>query len=166
MVCDLGKVVYGHCPVCGAPGRARERRLGGNDICERGCVYPSAKAVGGVAEPSGPSSPDGSIVYAETRGKMEMVLHEYGPPQWGSMPFPAFGAGIRSMIDDLATRGFLRRQMTMRVGLSLYTWINDCAKKAGGSDEYAVEGLCGVRVVPNPEKHPWHFDVSASVEKP
>ena len=36
---------YGYCPKCGAPGRQREKRPGGNDICENGCVYPSASAV-------------------------------------------------------------------------------------------------------------------------
>lgn len=35
---------YGICPVCGAQGKTRERRPGGNDTCENGHVYPSAKA--------------------------------------------------------------------------------------------------------------------------
>lgn len=38
---------YGNCPLCGAPGVTRERRLGGNDRCERGHTYPSAKAMDG-----------------------------------------------------------------------------------------------------------------------
>lgn len=37
--------VYGYCPKCGAPGVMRERRLNGNDTCEKGHVYPSASAV-------------------------------------------------------------------------------------------------------------------------
>lgn len=36
---------YGYCPKCGAPGKKRERRPNGNDICENGCVYPSRDAV-------------------------------------------------------------------------------------------------------------------------
>lgn len=32
---------YGYCPICGAPGKSRERRLNGNDICENGHAYPS-----------------------------------------------------------------------------------------------------------------------------
>jgi len=36
---------YGYCPVCGAVGVTRERRLNGNDKCENGHVYPSKDAV-------------------------------------------------------------------------------------------------------------------------
>lgn len=35
---------YGYCPTCGAPGIARERRLNGNDQCEKGHDYPSSSA--------------------------------------------------------------------------------------------------------------------------
>ena len=35
---------YGLCPICGAPGKFRERRPWGNDICEAGHSYPSAQA--------------------------------------------------------------------------------------------------------------------------
>jgi len=35
---------YGNCPVCGAPGQTRERRLGGNDTCADGHTYPSRAA--------------------------------------------------------------------------------------------------------------------------
>lgn len=37
--------LYGYCPKCGAPGKMRERRLNGNDICQNGHTYPSASAV-------------------------------------------------------------------------------------------------------------------------
>jgi len=33
--------MYGHCPMCGAKGVSRERRLNGNDLCESGHIYPS-----------------------------------------------------------------------------------------------------------------------------
>ena len=36
---------YGFCPICGAPGVFRERRLNGNDSCERGHDYPSSTAL-------------------------------------------------------------------------------------------------------------------------
>ena len=36
---------YGFCPHCGAPGKARERRPNGDDLCERGHRYPSRDAV-------------------------------------------------------------------------------------------------------------------------
>lgn len=36
---------YGFCPKCGARGVARERRYGGNDTCENGCVYSSDDAI-------------------------------------------------------------------------------------------------------------------------
>lgn len=39
------KLLYGYCPKCGAPGKKRERRPNGNDICENGCVYPSRDAL-------------------------------------------------------------------------------------------------------------------------
>ena len=39
----------GHCPLCGSPGVARERRPGGDDTCGKGHVYPSRSA---TAEPS------------------------------------------------------------------------------------------------------------------
>lgn len=32
---------YGFCPICGERGISRERRMGGNDTCENGHVYPS-----------------------------------------------------------------------------------------------------------------------------
>ena len=35
---------YGYCPKCGAPGRTRERRPNGNDLCENGHLYPSRQA--------------------------------------------------------------------------------------------------------------------------
>ena len=36
---------YGYCPICGAIGVLRERRLNGNDTCENGHVYASRDAV-------------------------------------------------------------------------------------------------------------------------
>lgn len=36
---------YGFCPICGAPGKMRERGFNGNDRCEAGHVYPSAKSL-------------------------------------------------------------------------------------------------------------------------
>ena len=36
---------YGFCPKCGAPGKARERRLNGNDICTNNDTYPSSSAI-------------------------------------------------------------------------------------------------------------------------
>lgn len=36
---------YGFCPKCGKPGRLRERRPNGNDVCEGDHVYPSAEAI-------------------------------------------------------------------------------------------------------------------------
>jgi hypothetical protein len=33
--------MYGHCPMCGAKGVNRERRLNGNDLCASGHIYPS-----------------------------------------------------------------------------------------------------------------------------
>jgi len=35
---------YGKCPICGADGIKRERRMAGNDICKNGHTYPSADA--------------------------------------------------------------------------------------------------------------------------
>ncbi len=37
--------VYGYCPFCKAPGVKRERRIDGDDTCEKGHVYPSKDAV-------------------------------------------------------------------------------------------------------------------------
>lgn len=36
---------YGLCPYCGSAGKTRERRLNGNDTCERGHTYPSSQSV-------------------------------------------------------------------------------------------------------------------------
>lgn len=36
---------YGLCPLCGAPGKTRERRLDGNDTCVNGHTYPSKDAL-------------------------------------------------------------------------------------------------------------------------
>ena len=33
--------MYGYCPMCGAKGVSRERRLNGNDLCASGHIYPS-----------------------------------------------------------------------------------------------------------------------------
>ncbi len=35
---------YGYCPICGSPGRYRERRPNGNDKCHNGHTYPSRSA--------------------------------------------------------------------------------------------------------------------------
>lgn len=40
-----GTVVLGYCPLCGAPGVARERTPGGNDLCRSGHAYPSSSAL-------------------------------------------------------------------------------------------------------------------------
>lgn len=40
----MKKVLYGYCPVCGAPGRTRERRPNGDDTCENRHKYPSKDA--------------------------------------------------------------------------------------------------------------------------
>jgi hypothetical protein len=37
--------MYGHCPLCRAKGVSRERRLNGNDLCERGHIYPSRDSI-------------------------------------------------------------------------------------------------------------------------
>lgn len=46
----MNKDVYGYCPACGARGKQRERRINGNDTCERGHVYPSRDAVPATEE--------------------------------------------------------------------------------------------------------------------
>jgi hypothetical protein len=35
----------GFCPICGAPGRSREKRPNGDDLCEAGHSYPSSSAL-------------------------------------------------------------------------------------------------------------------------
>jgi len=45
----------GFCPLCGAPGKLRERRLNGNDTCENGHVYASRDA---LTEPPPPKCPE------------------------------------------------------------------------------------------------------------
>ena len=35
---------YGYCPICGSPGKSRERRPNGNDKCHNGHTYPSHNA--------------------------------------------------------------------------------------------------------------------------
>lgn len=37
-------MIYGFCPLCGAPGKMRERRMDGNDTCTGGHVYPTRLA--------------------------------------------------------------------------------------------------------------------------
>jgi endogenous inhibitor of DNA gyrase (YacG/DUF329 family) len=41
---------YGFCPICGANGITRERRLDGNDRCSAGHTYPSRNSVGEVRQ--------------------------------------------------------------------------------------------------------------------
>jgi ribosomal protein S17E len=36
---------YGYCPICGAKGKSRERRINGDDRCENDHVYPSSTAL-------------------------------------------------------------------------------------------------------------------------
>ncbi len=36
---------YGYCPTCASPGKSRERRPGGNDVCMSGHTYPSNASV-------------------------------------------------------------------------------------------------------------------------
>lgn len=42
---------YGPCPICGAAGVSRERRLNGNDKCANGHTYPSSGAMHDAALP-------------------------------------------------------------------------------------------------------------------
>jgi hypothetical protein len=42
---DENENLYGRCPVCGAPGKTRERRPNGNDVCHNGHTYPSSTAI-------------------------------------------------------------------------------------------------------------------------
>ncbi len=44
---------YGYCPICGAPGVQRERRINGDDECANGHKYPSRSA---LASPPAPKS--------------------------------------------------------------------------------------------------------------
>lgn len=48
---------YGYCPECAAPGKLREKRPDGNDICEAGHSYASAKAVMAKPEPEVAATP-------------------------------------------------------------------------------------------------------------
>lgn len=48
---------YGTCPICGAPGVHRERRVNGDDWCAGGHVYPSADAI------TGEKTPDRAVEY-------------------------------------------------------------------------------------------------------
>lgn len=36
---------YGYCPICGSPGKIRERRPDGDDLCKIGHRYKSSYAV-------------------------------------------------------------------------------------------------------------------------
>jgi len=36
---------FGFCPICGKPGKSRERRPNGDDRCEDGHAYPSSNAL-------------------------------------------------------------------------------------------------------------------------
>lgn len=51
---------YGFCPICGAQGKLRERRINGDDTCVNGHKYPSAKSLNSRPEPtdiaSGPTT--------------------------------------------------------------------------------------------------------------
>lgn len=51
---------YGFCPICGAEGKQRERRVNGDDICRNGHKYPSAKSLkerpAGTEIASGPTT--------------------------------------------------------------------------------------------------------------
>jgi len=42
---DNKYVGYGKCPICGSKGIMRERRINGNDRCEKGHVYPSRSSI-------------------------------------------------------------------------------------------------------------------------
>ena len=41
----MPKIVFGYCPVCGDPGKMREKHPGGDDVCESGHRYPSSTSV-------------------------------------------------------------------------------------------------------------------------
>ena len=57
---------YGYCPICGAKGEMRERRMDGNDTCANGHNYKSSKAVQQAAPSKGavelPQLPEGKCV--------------------------------------------------------------------------------------------------------
>lgn len=37
----MNSMHYGYCPICGAEGVIRERKMDGNDGCKNGHIYPS-----------------------------------------------------------------------------------------------------------------------------
>ena len=41
----MSESTYGKCPICGADGVSRERRIDGNDTCANGHKYPSKDAI-------------------------------------------------------------------------------------------------------------------------
>ena len=41
----MSENMYGYCPICGAQGMQRERRMGGDDKCANGHTYPSVQSL-------------------------------------------------------------------------------------------------------------------------
>jgi hypothetical protein len=77
------KNVYGFCPVCGAPGKSRDRTPNGNDRCENGHVYSSSFALPTpeLASPAPPKSSPRLRIWKTTVNFRDATEHGVVLPQ-------------------------------------------------------------------------------------
>jgi hypothetical protein len=69
---------YGYCPKCGAKGVKRERRPNGNDVCEKGCEYPSKDALKKPKASKDDEDDDAEESVTVPRADLEKLLTECG----------------------------------------------------------------------------------------
>ena len=154
------KAPYGHCPICGAPGIARERSIGGKDRCSNGHDYPSLTSVlppeqQVCVRPKGSTSapiltrtirdlgPDGSDVPLSrtVRWQADVTDPDDQRAIW------RLAAIERGALEEDAARAFLVRsptsagsqQWTLRTGFGLSEWW---VKVEGVDITHATAALC------------------------
>lgn len=83
---------YGRCPICGARGKSRERRINGNDACENGHVYPSKDAIYGDSPIPSPKPATQTIVFHEVLNLIG-IPDRYVMEWWSEIPSGSIPTG-------------------------------------------------------------------------
>lgn len=108
---------YGYCPYCNARGISRERRIDGNDQCEKGCSYPSKNA---MPTPCCDSSGDNTLTITlfTPLNKPESILVK-DLEDFSSKPRSLNYLGRRYRIKSLSVQPLPRENFRYTIAISL-----------------------------------------------
>lgn len=148
---------YGNCPICGAPGAMRERRLNGNDRCAKGHEYPSSSAVKLTQDPTEPVSPPVPDADSELLDRLELL--RANPIQTNHINIIARDAivAIQRLRSD---NKFLRRKFLSAVKIGL------CCVERADLAEFELDRLRSRPAHGTAEQKPFAWEYHADTKKP